>query len=263
MTLVAVLGDVATTTSLAALAAWTAHDPWDRPAIAIELDPLGGSIGAWCDLPASPTLSTVVTRATDGGWPAVEPLAHRTASGLRVIPAPPRSLEATQAVAESERRLVDLLAADVPAVLIADLGAPVPARGLPLTVERADVCVVVHRQATQSARAAAVRVERLAELVDAVAATCSSWLLAVVGATPFDPVEILGFVAGPYTTDDARLPLVELADDPLAAAVLAGRRGVSPRRFARLPLVRSANTLVAAITAMLDAQRDSGRSEIV
>ena len=43
----------------------------------------------------------------------------------------------------------------------------------------------------------------------------------------------------------------ELADDPLAAAVLAGRSGVSQRRLLRLPLLRSSVALAAFVSNRL------------
>ena len=58
-----------------------------------------------------------------------------------------------------------------------------------------------------------------------------------IGTDPFDPVEIESLVT---TTTGAIVTHVGLADDPLSAAVLCGRTGVSARRLRRLPLMRSA-----------------------
>ncbi|MEX2626307.1 MAG: hypothetical protein WD225_05450, partial [Ilumatobacteraceae bacterium] len=102
MSLVAVIGDAATTTTLALAATWP-DDP-----LVVEADPTGGSMAAWLDLPGEPTLSTVVTRVPTAGWPAVEQLTHRSPSGLRVVPAPIRSIEAVRAVAEADRNLFPL-----------------------------------------------------------------------------------------------------------------------------------------------------------
>ena len=258
------LGDLATTTTVALAASWPC-DPspsLDHPShsdgggtgvLVLEADPTGGSVGAWLDLPASPTLSTVVTRAVDGGWPAVDSLVHDSPSGIRVVPAPTRSMEASRAVAEADRWLFGLLAGLGDPVVVADLGSPVPAHGPPAALGSADVAVVVHRQATQSARAAAVRIERLDELVDLAAGSGCALVLAVVGDAPFDPDEILRFVAARHGADGALPPLVRLPDDPLAAAVLAGRSGVSARRLARLPLMRAASHLAATVATVVDS----------
>ncbi len=247
MSLVAVVGDAATTTTLALAASWPDET------LVVEADPTGGSMAAWLDLPASPTLSTVVTRAPAAGWPAVEQLAHDAPSGIRVVPAPVRTIEAVRAVAEAER-CVFAVAADLdrPVVLV-DAGAPTPAYGPPGVLEAAGVAVVVHRQCHHSARAAAVRLERFAELVDVVVATGVAVVVGVVGDAPFEPEEILRFVS-PELADSAP-ELVVLPDDPLAAAVLAGRSGVSARRLTRLPLMRAAMPAASTIAAVLTAER--------
>lgn len=255
MSVVAVVGDATTTTTLALAATWPDE------ALVVEADPTGGSVAAWLDLPASPTLSTVVTRAPAAGWPAVEQLAHDAPSGVRVVPAPVRTVEATRAVAEAERGVLPLAAELDRPVVLADLGARVAAHGPPSALSSSDVAVVVHRQCRSSARAAAVRLERAAELVDAVAATGVALVVAVIGRTPFEPDEIGRFLA----TDSGGRPeppgagpgatLVELPDDPLSAAVLAGRSGVSARRLARLPLLRDARRVAVTIAARLEAER--------
>lgn len=267
MSIVAVVGDVATTTTIALAAGWP-----DEPLV-VEADPSGGSMAAWLDLPASPTLSNVVTRAASAGWPVVEYLAHRSDTGLRVVPAPTRSIEAVRAVAEADRCVVPPAAGlDAPTVLV-DVGAPIPAYGLPVACASADVNVVVHRQVRHSARAAAVRVERYAELVDVVLSAGAPTVLAIVGDVPFDTGEIARFVraeldAAPLAAfvgvsaadePDADDMVVGLPEDPLAAAVLAGRSGVSARRLARLPLMRSASSAAARIELVRQRTR-AGRS---
>lgn len=233
--------------------------------LVLEADPTGGSMAAWLDIPVSPSLSTVVTRAGAGGWPAIDALARETASGLRLVPAPVRSLEAVRAVAEAERHVFGVLAGLDRPVVVVDAGDVLPALGAPAVLRHADVAVVVHRQARQSARAAAVRLERLAELVDVVVSADVPMILAVIGATPFEPAEIARFVAGAdrdaeedaASAAEAIPPVVGIADDPLSAAVIAGRTGVSARRFARLPLARSAAELAGATAAVLESVRST------
>jgi hypothetical protein len=128
-------------------------------------------------------------------------------------------------------------------VVLADMGRRHPGDIAPALVGSAATTLVVHRQHAASAAAEAVRLERLVELVERVAATSHTVMLAVVGADPFEPAEIAAHI-------DASVPgtlagVVTLADDPLAAAVIAGRAGVSANRLRRLPLMRSAASAAA------------------
>ncbi len=68
-----------------------------------------------------------------------------------------------------------------------------------------------------------------------------------MGDAPFGHAEIDRFVADA----GGRTPVVPVPNDPLAAAVLAGRTGVSARRLARLPLMRAAGDLAAAVHHIL------------
>jgi MinD-like ATPase involved in chromosome partitioning or flagellar assembly len=224
---------------VALAAAW----PVTTEAIVVEADPTGGDLAAWFDMPVSPSLSTVVTRVLDGAWPEIERHTRLADSGIRLIPAPTRAAEAAQAVGESARSLVSTLAALRSPVTIADTGAVQPSPASHPFVGAAAVTVVVHRQATQSARAAAVRLQRLADRLDSMAPLPSPLVVAVVGSIPFDVAEIESFLAESIGNS----PIVGLPVDDLAAAVLAGRTGVSARRLARLPLLRAARDLVAAV----------------
>ncbi|MGH9135277.1 MAG: hypothetical protein ACRDZZ_15165 [Ilumatobacteraceae bacterium] len=242
MSLVAVTGDLATTTTLALAAAWPLVDD----VLVVEADPRGGSLASWLDIPVAPSLSAVVTRATAGEWPVIERLSRLTPSGLRVIPAPVRAVEASRAVAEASDSVLPTLASLASPVVLADAGPCTPAGGVTAAVARSTLTLVVHRQAQQSARAAAVRLERLAECFEQLTAAGVETLLAVVGRTPFDAHEIAGFVGAVKAP-----PVFELADDPLGAAVLAGRSGVSPRRLLRLPLLRTSGALAAFASSRL------------
>lgn len=248
MSLVTILGDATTTTTLALAAGWPDE------VLVLEADPRGGSMAAWLDLAASPTLSTAVTRAADGGWPAIEAVTRRTPAGPLVITAPVRSVEASRAIAEAERHVLPILAALDRPLVLADAGpadglAPTTPHGIPSLVFASELVVIVHRQARQSARAAAVRIERLADLVGAVVAAVPTTptVLAVIGEVPFDAAEIERFVAEERTLAG----VVVLADDPLAAAVLAGRSGVSAKRLTRLPLMRTARRAAALFDQLL------------
>jgi len=249
MSIVAVAGDACTTTAVALASAWPVSDD----VILVEADPSGGDLAAWFDLPVTPSLSTVVTRVLDGAWPDVERFTRLADSGLRLIPAPSRIAEAGQAVGEATRSLVPTLATLRSPVTIADTGrvAPVPASH-PF-VASASVNVVVHRQASQSSRAAAVRLQRLVEQLEALAASPSALVVAVIGSSPFDVGEIESYLADHVGATS----VVGLPVDDLAAAVFGGRTGVSERRLARLPLLRAARDLALAADRSL---AESGRA---
>jgi MinD-like ATPase involved in chromosome partitioning or flagellar assembly len=183
----------------------------------------------------------------DGSWPEIEGYTRLADAGLRLIPAPPSAAEAAQAVAESNRSLVATLSVLKSPVMIADTGKiPLSPATHPF-VGAATVTVVVHRQSAQSARAAAVRLQRLADALHAFATLPTSVVVAVVGTAPFDVGEIETFLA----ETAGATPIVPLPVDQLTAAAFSGRTGVSSRRLARLPLMRAAARLAAAVERAL------------
>ena len=239
MAIVAVVGDACTTTTVALASAW----PLSSEALIVEADPSGGDLAAWFDIPVPPSLSTVVTSAFDTHWPEIDRHTRLAASGLRLIPAPPSAAEAQRAVTESARALAPALAALRTPVAIVDAGDAPPASMAHPLVASAAVTVIVHRQWSQSARAAAVRLQRLADQLDAMSTSSTGLVVAVVGGSPFDVDQIESFL-----TDSAgAAPVVGLPVDGLTAAVYAGRTGVSARRLARLPLARAAQRLALLV----------------
>ncbi len=248
MAIVAVAGDACTTTTVALASAWPATDD----AIVVEADPSGGDLAAWFDMPSSPSLSTVVTRVLDGAWPEIERLTRLADSGVRVITAPPRSREAAQAVSESGRSVVPTLATLRSPVVLADTGRLQPAPAANPFVGSAAVTVLVHRQAPQSSRAAAVRLQRLTDEIEAIATLPTALVVAVVGAVPFGLGEIESFLSESV----GEQMVIGLPIDDLAAAVFGGRTGVSSRRLARLPLLKAGRDLAAATERALDATAD-------
>jgi MinD-like ATPase involved in chromosome partitioning or flagellar assembly len=246
VTIVAVAGDACTTTTIALASAWPASDD----VLVVEADPSGGDMAAWFDLPVNPSLSTVVTRVLDGSWSEIERFTRGAESGLRLIPAPARAVEAQQAVGESARSLAPTLASMRSPIAIVDTGRLQSNPAMHPFVGTAAVTVVVHRQSTQSARAAAVRLQRFADHLDAFASVASNVVVAVVGASPFDFGEIQALVAGAV----GDTPLVGLPVDELTASVYAGRTGVSPRRLGRLPLTKAARVLAATAAQALQPQ---------
>lgn len=246
MSIVAVACDMCTTTTVALASAWPSTDE----IVVVEADPSGGDLAAWFDMPVAPSLSTVVTRITDGSWAELERFVRTADSGIRLIPAPARAPEANQAVGESSRTFVPSLAAMRAPVAIVDTGAVQATPGMHPFVGAAAVTVVVHRQAAQSARAAAARLQRFADTLDAFASVAANVVVAVVGAVPFSLDEIQQFLAGSV----GATPVVGLPVDQLTAGVYAGRTGVSPRRLARLPLARASRDLAVTVERSIDHQ---------
>jgi hypothetical protein len=260
MTIVAVVGDAATTSAVALAAGWPTDDGANDGVTVVEADPGGGSLAGWLDTPAHPTLATIVAnvgvdtgRSHDGITDTVAAMTHRSASGVRFVANAVRARAAHRAVEEAAGAVFPAIAAATTTV-IADVGAHRAGQHPSPALRLADVVVIVHRQATASAAAATVRVERLAETVEELAHLDATFVLTVIGSAPFDPVEIGSFVDG-SVPDTIRFSAV-LADDPLAAATIAGRAGVSERRLRRLPLMRDASRLAGHLSDLVDnAQR--------
>ncbi|PIE34388.1 MAG: hypothetical protein CSA55_01060 [Ilumatobacter coccineus] len=244
MAIVAVTGDLVTTTSIALALGW----PTDDDPVVVEADPAGGDLAAWLDIPVHPSLSTVITRVADGSWPEIEPFVRDTATGVKVIPLSPRAVEAARSVAESARSVVVQMASPQAPTMIVDTGRLSPNPAAHPFVAAASVVVLVHRQTRHSNAAAAVRLQRLADQVDLFASSPGHLVVAVVGNTPFSIDDISHFLA-----DTAgALPVIGLPYDELAASVWAGRDGVSARRANRLPLYRAGRDLALIVHRHLD-----------
>ena len=268
MTIVSLVGDCTTTTALALASMWPAGD---RVTV-VEADPTGGSLSAWLDTPRLPSLATVVagaSRATidqpdaptiDRGMPrhsiveAIDSMTHRPSAGIAFVAAPTPTVAAARAVEEAGSIVFPALGRSTQGTALVDAGRhPTDLRPHP-TLGIARTIVVVHRQDTASSRAAAVRLERHVEWLERLADSRRMLLPVVIGDRPFEPDEIDGYVRSILPGSDV-WPHHVLADDALAAAVLAGREGVSERRLRRLPLMRSAATLAARLVEV-DGQVD-------
>ena len=257
MTVVAVVGDVATTTALALTTSWPRRpcaesDGSGPPAQArepllVEADPDGGSLAAWLGVPAAPSLSTLVTTARHEGegvaWSLVEAHARRTPRGPTVVSAPVRAVEANRAVAEAVRTVFPV-PSSAPCDVIVDAGR-LRSPGPPAVASVADTVVLCHRQEHASTPAAGVRIGRLLDQAETIGGR-PRLVLAVLGSVPYGAGEIAELVGDRI---GQAIDHASLAVDPLAAAVLAGRAGVSARRLARLPLLRSTARL-ARLVAM-------------
>ncbi|MEP7111907.1 MAG: hypothetical protein ABI862_01460 [Ilumatobacteraceae bacterium] len=243
MSLVAVVGDGSTTTALGMVAAWPTGDP----CVVAEFDPAGGCLAAWLDVPRSPGLAELAASSSPGSWSTIQQMLQRAQSGVDVLVAPTRALEASAVVMAATTTVLPVLAAlDLPTVL-ADGGRL--RGGLSALVIQAGVVVVAHRQHSGSAAAAALGFERVAELVSQLETRSIPTVIALIGDRPYTADEVADFVRADT--------VVAIADDPWAAAVLAGRAG-SAIRLRRSPLMRSLDELVGVVSARL---RHSGSSE--
>lgn len=245
MSLVAVVGDCTTTTAVAMASSWPAHDD----VVILEADRSGGSLTGWLDTPPTPSLSTIVANAHtheaghSTAWFAIDSMVRQTSSGIRFIAAPLHAREASRAIVEASTTLFPMLASRAEPTVLADCGRHIPADPLPAALSLASAIVVVHRQHPASARAASVRLEQVAEVIQDLASIGVPIELGVIGNRPFDLDEIHRYVSGGDTTVAAHA----LADDALSAAVFAGRAGVSAKRLRRLPLLRSVRDVTAAV----------------
>ena len=255
MTLVAVVGDATTTTSVALAASWSSGNE----VTVLEADPDGGSLAAWLDTPSHPSLATIV--ANVGADPGRDhrsscstfaAMTQQSSAGVRFVANAVRSRAAQRAVDEAATVVFPALA-EAEATVLVDVGAQRAGTGLSPVLGVADIVVLVHRQATASAAAATVRVERLVESVEELALLDADVVLAVIGNTPFEPGEIAAFVDD--SVPDAVRTMAALADDPLTAATIAGRAGVSAKRLRRLPLMRDAGDLASVLSALVETRR--------
>lgn len=238
MSLVSVVGEGSTTTALGLAAAW----PSDEPCVIVELDPAGGCLSAWLDVPRSPGLGEVAAASSTCSWPAIRAGVQASASGIDVLVAPTRSVEAAAVVHAAEKSVVPVLAALDSPVVIADGGR---LRGAPSRLSTSgSVTVIAHRQHAGSAAAAALGLERVAELASLLSARAIPAVVALIGQRPYCAADVADFVEAES--------VVSIADDPWAAAVLAGRAG-SALRLRRSPLMRSFAELAGVVSALLRA----------
>lgn len=235
MSLVAVVGECASTTAVALAAGW----PAGERVVLAELDPAGGVMSAWLDVPRSPGLSELVASNAAGSWPVIESMVQCCPSGLEVLVGPSRAVEAAATVGAAGLML-PVVSALGSVVVIADGGR---LRGTlsALTVQ-AGLVVVVHRQHPGSAAAATAGLERVGELCSLLSVRSIPFVVALVGDEPYGGDEVAAFVGADL--------LVELAVDPWAAAVLAGR-AASPARLKRSALAKSAAGLAATVSVRL------------
>jgi hypothetical protein len=238
-----VVGEGCTTTAVGMAAAW----PQDDPRMIAEFDPGGGCLTAWLDLPRSPGLADVAASSTPGSWETIKSMVQRAASGVDVLVAPTRAVEAAAVVLAATHTVLPVLSALDWPVVIADGGRL--RGGISALTSQAGIVVVTHRQHSGSAAAAALGFERLADLTSQLAVRSIPTVVALIGARPYSAEEVSEFVQAET--------VISLAEDPWAAAILAGRAG-SAIRLRRSPLMRSLADLSAVVSTSLRHNRATG-----
>jgi MinD-like ATPase involved in chromosome partitioning or flagellar assembly len=231
MTIVAVAGEGSTTIAAGLASVWPSGD---RVVLA-EFDPSGGCLSAWLGVPRSPGLADVVAGAGADTWPRIEASLQPTPAGLELLAAPHRAVEAAAVINAATTTVLPVLAALADVVAIADCGRM--RNGLAPAVSLATAVVVAHRQHPGSAAAATVGLERVADIAEQLRRRGTPHVVALIGSRPYSTGDVAAFL-GSHA-------VLGIADDPWAAALLAGRSG-STIRLRRSPLFRSLATLAGA-----------------
>ena len=249
MSLVAVVGDVATTTATALTAGW----PVTEAVVLLEADPTGGDLAAWFDLATAPGLVSAVAAAPSGSWLAIREYVQHS-NGIDVLVTPGRAGDAEHVVGEAASRIVPTLARLDDVVTIADCGTQHPLHLSPIAVQAGLVVLTIY-PSVASDRAVAVQLDRHGELLDTFTRLGIPVVAAVVTGGLYDTAEVAAFLGG--ITGPA--PVVEIAHDPTAARMIAGR-AAGRAKIARSPLLRSATKAALVLSArvrvgMLDGAR--------
>lgn len=255
MSLIALVGDCTTTTSLAIAASWIDE------VVILEADRSGGSLTAWLDTPATPSLATIVANAPVSRS-TIESMTQNSSAGVRFIAAPIRARAAATAIDEAAKMVFPEFASPEHPVVLADVGRNMSIDRAPAILRLSELIVVCHRQEPASTAASTVRLDRLAEFIETLVPLGIPMMLTIIGSDPFDPDEIARFID--TTSPDALIGTSLLPNDPLSAAVLAGRTGVSAKRLRRLPLMRSASDIAATLRSSVGrvhaSQKDRAES---
>jgi MinD-like ATPase involved in chromosome partitioning or flagellar assembly len=214
MSVVAVVGpsgaSAVTTTALALALSW----PSQEQVVLAECDPSGGDLAAFCNLTDTVGFASATSSSWDGSWPGLAAHLQSLANGVRVLAAPIRAAAADVSVGDITARLAPLMR-ELPDVLLADCGRVHPSDRRVQLLEP-DVLAVVVRQHPESGPATITRLERTAELVDALTGAVSEVVVVLVGARPYPTGEVERFVG---------VDVVGVVDeDAPAAAQLSGRR---------------------------------------
>lgn len=233
------------TTALALAGFWPGH----RQVQLVEVDPAGGDIRSWYQVPGEPGLAGLATGARHSSDPGL--LAGHMAElpgGLRVVTAPEGPDQARAAIELLVRDgagLLRALSATLPATIL-DLGrldAGSPAVGI---LPHADVLLLL-------ARPSLAEITRLASRIESIKAQVrdGARVALVLRGRGYPPAEIETALRTPV--------LATLPRDESCAAVLSGRTSTG-RGLAYTALARAARALGKALDQ--GAESDSGLAEI-
>lgn len=209
-----------------------------RAVTVAEMDGTGGDLAAWWDLTQSPGIATAITGISSPDW--VTANSQRASSGIAVMPAPLRAQEANGTVNEALRTVLPTLSAYTEVTAIVDAGASTHV--LAPAASQAALVVIVASQIAGSPRATAALLERTADLVDLCVSRALPTIVAVIGTDPYRLSDIESFVGTHCRT---------IADDPMGAAVIAGRPATG-RLATRSRLLKSLTPIADEVDERLD-----------
>jgi hypothetical protein len=221
-----------TTTALALAATWSGR----QPGVLAELDPSGGDLASWYQLPHTPGLLSwaAAARAPRGPNRRLAEHVRPLPGGVAAVLAPPSARAATGAL----DLLADLdpppvAAASNQGLLIGDCGRLDPGSPARWLLACADLVLIAARP----------RLADVAHLADWLPADPGRVRLLLAGDGPYHPTEIATAVGVPV--------LGVLPHDPRGAAALAGAPSTRAPLW-RLPLVAAAGRVAAALARELD-----------
>lgn len=206
MPTVMVIGDAATTTSVALAA--TRHSRVEL----VEADERGGSLPAWWGIDPTARTAHVLGRVID----------------VRLLPHHPAEAAHLLGLAEPVSSADELR--------VVDGGLPVHHPERQAWVAVTDVAVIVIRQGWGTPRMVARRVERGAHLASRLVTAVPSVAVAVIGGAPFRPSDIGTHVLAGVGADAT---VIALPEDPQAATMIADPAAVGERRWRRTALARA------------------------
>jgi len=224
-----------TTAALGLAGTW----PVGQPAALAELDPSGGDIASWYQLPHTPGLLSWAAAARDPRRPGGRLADHvrQLPGGVAAVLAPPSARAVTGAL----DLLFDvdprpLSAAGRQAVVIGDCGRLDPYSPARPLLAGADLVLIV-------ARPRLADVAHLGDWLPALPAEPGRVRLLLTGDGPYHPGEITAAVGVPV--------LGVLPHDPRGAAALAGAPSTRAPLW-RLPLIAAAGRAAAVLARELD-----------
>lgn len=226
--LVSAKGSPGVTTTAAALVAACGAG------LMVEMDPSGGTLGAWSDDGGEPGLLVLASRLRrpddEDAWPAAtaEPL-----SGIPAIVGPTAESQARAAVESIAGRLGLAARPQTTGIVVIDGGRWSPSQRSATRVIGCDVVALVCRASVEGIESARWLLDPLA-----VAAGAPVVLL-LIGNGPYRPEEIAGTLGAPVAAS--------IAWDPSAAASL--KTHGARRRWRRSPLARSARAALDSLSA--------------